>query len=100
MTVLSCSFKSRIVNSPFSSFFIMFSCRSGFAIAISCARSTSPCMSPMPSILEMNGWGENFSRSCRCSPVPMKMIGVLVAATLFPCFGGGREGESVVRYTL
>lgn len=82
MIVASCSLRSRTENSPFSNFFIMFSCRPGFAIAISCACSMRPCMSPMPSILEMKGCGANFSRSWRCSPVPMKMIGVFVAATL------------------
>jgi hypothetical protein len=44
--------------------------------------STRPCMSPIPSSFEMKGCGAKRSRSFRCSPVPRKMMGVLVAATL------------------
>lgn len=44
--------------------------------------SIRPCISPMPSSFETNGWGAKRSRSFRCSPVPKKMMGVLVAATL------------------
>ena len=36
----------------------------------------------LPSSLLMNGWVLNGSKSSMCSPVPMKMMGLLVAATL------------------
>ncbi len=37
--------------------------------------------SPNPSNLLMKLLGENFSKSKKCSPVPMKIIGLYVAAT-------------------
>jgi hypothetical protein len=36
----------------------------------------------MPSSLEMNGFVLKDSKSSMCSPVPMKMTGLCVAATL------------------
>lgn len=36
----------------------------------------------LPSSLLMKGWVLNGSKSSMCSPVPMKMMGLLVAATL------------------
>ena len=78
-----CSRISLTLNSPFSNFSIIFSCRPGFNSCISFADSINPCISPIPSIFEMNGRGEKVSRSWRCSPVPMKMMGHEVAATLW-----------------
>ncbi|KAL1858873.1 hypothetical protein VTK73DRAFT_7781 [Phialemonium thermophilum] len=46
-----------------------------------CTCSTSPATSPMPSSLLTNGCGAKRSRSSMCSPVPMKTMGVRVAAT-------------------
>lgn len=82
MTFCICSLQSRILSLPSSSFFAISFCLSGFCVAISCMCSIKPCMSPRPNNFEINGCGVNFSRSCRCSPVPRKMIGVFVAATL------------------
>lgn len=90
----SCSRQSRIENFPCSNFLAISCCLSGLALAMSCLKvrftietrthmcSMRPCTSPMPNNFETKGWGANFSRSLRCSPVPKKMIGVFVAATL------------------
>ncbi|KAJ6256633.1 hypothetical protein Dda_8498 [Drechslerella dactyloides] len=63
-----------------------------------CTCSTSPCMSPMPSSLEIYRVGSNFSISSICSPVPMNTIGVFVAATLFELrhqYGAAARGVSI-----
>ena len=105
INVVSCSRQSRRANFPSSSFLAMAFCLSGLAIATSCLWigrrrehdrirggkgprgsyicSNNPCISPMPRSLEMKGEGTNRSRSLKCSPTPKKMIGVLVAATLY-----------------
>ncbi|KAE9539990.1 hypothetical protein AGLY_005242, partial [Aphis glycines] len=46
--------------------------------------SMSPSISPIPSNLETNGFVLNGSKSSICSPVPIKIIGLFVAATLAP----------------
>lgn len=82
ITFCICSLQSRMLSLPSSSFLAISFCLSGFCVARSCMCSINPCMSPRPSNLEMKGWGENRSRSCRCSPTPRNIIGVFVAATL------------------
>ena len=51
-------------------------------------------MSPIPSIFEINGCALNGSKSSMCSPVPMKVMGLWVAATLEGGGGNGGEGET------
>jgi hypothetical protein len=80
--LLSCSFISRMVNIPCSTLFIISFALSGLDICKSFVISINPCTSPIPNILDTKELGENRSRSCRCSPVPMNIIGVFVAATL------------------
>mmetsp|Transcript_8962 Transcript_8962/g.33464 ORF Transcript_8962/g.33464 Transcript_8962/m.33464 type:complete len:220 (-) Transcript_8962:832-1491(-) len=75
----NCSYKMRMVNWPFSSLSNNSGCESmGMTSAI---LSMKPLQSPRPSNRETNGFASNGSNSSMCSPVPMKMIGDLVAAT-------------------
>jgi len=95
MTFEICSLQSRIESFPSSSFFAISFCLSGFCEARSCICSMRPCTSPMPSSLEIKGCGSNRSKSCKCSPTPRKMMGVLVAATLHRKLLSGRNEEFV-----
>uniref|UniRef100_A0A147BFC8 Putative secreted protein n=1 Tax=Ixodes ricinus TaxID=34613 RepID=A0A147BFC8_IXORI len=78
MMFWNCSYMSRSVNSPCFSFSISSSLSSSFS---SFTLSMRPSMSPMPSSLLMKGFTLKGSKSSMCSPVPMKMIGLCVAAT-------------------
>jgi hypothetical protein len=49
----------------------------------------------MPNSFETNGFVLNGSKSSICSPVPMKMIGLFVAATLQESFS--RDSEAYVQ---
>eukprot|EP00732_Lithocolla_globosa_P006552 Lithocolla_globosa_v1_NODE_7694_length_913_cov_4.515152.p2 type:complete len:150 gc:universal NODE_7694_length_913_cov_4.515152:248-697(+) len=76
--IWNCSYMSRKLNCPCSSFFM----RSLFWSSLSsCTFSIKPVMSPQPSKRETNDLTTNGSRSWMCSPVPMKMMGLSVAAT-------------------
>ena len=75
----NCSYISRSVNCPCFIFSISSSLSSNFS---SFTLSIKPSMSPIPSSLLTKGFVLNGSKSSICSPVPMKMMGLCVAATL------------------
>lgn len=78
MMFWNCSYMSLSVNCPC----LIFSRSSLSSNLSSLTLSISPSMSPIPRSLLMKGLVLKGSRSSMCSPVPMKMIGLFVAATL------------------
>mmetsp|Transcript_11743 Transcript_11743/g.30651 ORF Transcript_11743/g.30651 Transcript_11743/m.30651 type:complete len:284 (+) Transcript_11743:223-1074(+) len=79
ITAWNCSRMSRSVHCPDASRFIISA--PSRSTSASFMRSISPAMFPLPSSRDTNAFTSKSSKSSMCSPVPMCMIGALVAAT-------------------
>ena len=77
MMLFICDCKSFSVNLPSWKFFIV----SAWSKSNVFTCSINPWISPIPKSFDTNCFAVKLSKSWMCSPVPMKMIGVLLAAT-------------------